>query len=398
MIAMDPHTGEILAMVSRPTYDPNDFAVRVSREQWNKLVTDPDKPLLNKAIQAQLAPGSTFKIIMSVAGWQEGIAQTLNVHCNGGGVFYGRRFGCWVKTGHGAVDLTRAIYQSCDVFFYTLAEKLGIDRIAKYATALGLGQKTGIDLPQEVSGIMPSEEWKIRNYKQKWFAGETISVGIGQGAVTTTPVQLMRAIAAISMDGRMVVPHVANPTGLPAEYLETSRLKEVKNIPIDVGGFNLITDAMGRVLLPEGTAPSAHIPGIDIAGKTGSAQIVSLAVRAKHANSEALAQNGWFVGFTPRRNPDIIVCVLFEGGEHGRLAARLATQVIKAYVDKQRKPPTKVAGENKKLEVGAVWNGDDDDLHGGHFVVDALNKRLPMAATAPGLPSSGLSMSTNGSR
>ena len=385
MIAMDPHTGEILAMVSRPTYDPNDFAVRVSREQWNKLVTDPDKPLLNKAIQAQLAPGSTFKIIMSVAGWQEGIAQTLNVHCNGGATFYGRRFGCWVKSGHGPVDLTRAIYQSCDVFFYTLAEKLGIDRIAKYATALGLGQKTGIDLPQEVSGIMPSEEWKIRNFKQKWFAGETISVGIGQGAVTTTPVQLMRAIAAISMDGRMVVPHVANPTGLPADYVQTSHMKEVKEIPIDAGGFNLITDAMGRVLLPEGTAPSAHIAGIDIAGKTGSAQIVSLAVRAKHANSEALAQNGWFVGFTPRRNPDIIVCVLFEGGEHGRLAARLATQVIKAFVDKQRKPANKVAGENKKVEVGAVWNGDDDDLQGGHYLVDATKPRLPMAAAAPGL-------------
>ena len=216
MVAMDPRTGEILAMVSRPTFDPNDFAVRISRGEWNKLVTDPDKPLLNKAIQAQLAPGSTFKILMSVAGWQEGIAQTLNVHCNGGATFYGRRFGCWVKTGHGAVDLTKAIYQSCDVFFYTLAEKLGIDRIAKYATALGLGQKTGIDLPEEASGVMPSEEWKIRNFKQKWYAGETISVGIGQGAVATTPVQLMRAIAAISMDGRMVVPHVASPTGLPS--------------------------------------------------------------------------------------------------------------------------------------------------------------------------------------
>jgi penicillin-binding protein 2 len=385
MIAMDPHTGEILAMVSRPTYDPNDFAVHVSRDQWNKLITDPDKPLLNKAIQAQLAPGSTFKILMSVAGWQEGIAQTLHVNCAGGAVFYGRRFGCWVKSGHGAVDLTRAIYQSCDVFFYTLAEKLGIDRIAKYATALGLGQKTGIDLPQEVSGVMPSEEWKIRNFKQKWFAGETISVGIGQGAVATTPVQLMRAIAAISMDGRMVVPHVANPSGLPAEYLETSHLKEVKTISIDSAGFNLITDAMSRVLLPEGTAPSAHIPGVDIAGKTGSAQIVSLAVRAKHLGNEALNQNGWFVGFTPRRNPDIIVCVLFEGGEHGKLAARLATQVIKAYVDKQRKTPAKVAGENKKVEVGAVWNGEDDDLHGGHFVVAGSNRHLPIAAAAPGL-------------
>ena len=388
MIAMDPHTGEILAMVSRPTFDPNDFAVRISRGEWNKLVTDPDKPLLNKAIQAQLAPGSTFKILMSVAGWQEGIAQTLNVHCNGGATFYGRRFGCWVKTGHGAVDLTKAIYQSCDVFFYTLAEKLGIDRISKYATAMGLGQKTGIDLPEEASGVMPSEEWKIRNFKQKWYAGETISVGIGQGAVATTPVQLMRAISAISMDGRMVVPHVASPTGLPPEYLETHHYTDVTNIPINPDGFNVITDAMARVLLPEGTAPSAHVPGVDIAGKTGSAQIVSLAVRALHQNNEALNQNGWFVGFTPRRNPNIIVAVLFEGGEHGKLAARLATQVIKAYVDKQLRQPTKVASGSGKVDVGAVWNagaGADDDLQGGHFDLDVSRSRAPLAVAAPGL-------------
>src|SRR4030081_387534 len=383
IVAMDPHTGEILAMVSRPTFDPNDFAVKISRDEWNKLINDPDKPLLNKAIQAQLAPGSTFKIIMATAGWQEGIAQTLNVHCNGGATFYGRRFGCWVKTGHGAVDLPKAIYQSCDVFFYTLAEKLGIDRIAKYATAFGLGQKTGIDLPNEVSGVMPSEEWKIRNFKQKWFAGETISVGIGQGAVAITPVQLMRAVGAISMDGRMVVPHVINPTNLPPGFVETTHYKEVKEIPIDPTGWNTITDAMGRVLLPEGTAPSAHVQGIDIAGKTGSAQIVSLALRAKHQKNEDFAQNGWFVGFTPRRDPDIIVCVLFEGGEHGRLAARLATQVIKAYVDKQRRQPTKMAVVAGKVEVSSMWtdsgsadgtneNGTNtnDRLQAGSFLVD----------------------------
>jgi penicillin-binding protein 2 len=387
MVAMDPHTGEILAMVSRPTFDPNDFAVRISRGEWNKLVTDPDKPLLNKAIQAQLAPGSTFKILMSVAGWQENIAQTLNVHCNGGATFYGRRFGCWVKSGHGAVDLTKAIYQSCDVFFYTLAEKLGIDRMSKYATMMGLGQKTGIDLPEEASGVMPSEEWKIRNFKQKWYAGETISVGIGQGAVATTPVQLMRAISAISMDGKMVVPHVASPTGLPSEYLETHHYTDVSTIPIDSGGFNVITDAMARVLLPEGTAPSAHVQGVDIAGKTGSAQVVSLAVRAKHQNNESLNQNGWFVGFTPRRNPDIVVAVLFEGGEHGKLAARLATQVIKAYVDKQRRQPTKVASSGN-VDVGAVWNGGsdgEDELSGGHFDLDIPKNRAPLAVAAPGI-------------
>jgi len=391
IIAMDPHTGEILALVSRPTFDPNDFAVKISRDEWNKLVTDPDKPLLNRAIQAQLAPGSTFKIIMATAGWQEGIAQTLTVHCNGGATFYGRRFGCWVKGGHGGVDLPKAIYQSCDVFFYTLAEKLGIDRIAKWATAFGLGQKTGIDLPNEVAGVMPSEEWKIRNFKQKWFAGETISVGIGQGAVAITPVQLMRAISAIAMDGKMVVPHVINPTNLPPGFVETTHYTEVKEVPIDPTGWNTITDAMSRVLLPEGTAPSAHVAGIDIAGKTGSAQIVSLALRAKHQNNSDFAQNGWFVGFTPRRNPDIVVCVLFEGGEHGKLAARLATQVIKAYVDKQRRQPTKVAGASGKADVGALWSepapadNDDSHLQAGRFLVDVSRKRAPLAAAAPGI-------------
>src|SRR5580692_3635312 len=221
IVAMDPRNGEILAMVSGPTFDPNDFAVRVSRDQWNKLVNDPDKPLLNKAIQAQLAPGSTFKIIMSTAGLQEGIAQDMKVNCTGGAEFYGRYFHCWISEkhrSHGIVDITKGIYQSCDVFFYTLAEKLGIERIAKYATMLGIGQKTGIDLPQEVSGVMPSEEWKVRNYKQKWFAGETISVGIGQGAVAVTPIQMARAFAAIASGGHMVRPHVTNPTDLPPGF------------------------------------------------------------------------------------------------------------------------------------------------------------------------------------
>ena len=409
IVAMDPKTGEILAMVSRPTFDPNDFAVRISRKQWNTYVNDPKKPLLNKAIQAQLAPGSTFKILMSVAGWQEGIAENLHVNCAGHAMFYGRSFGCWVKGGHGAVDLTKAIYQSCDVFFYTLAEKLGIDKIAEYATKFGLGQKTGIDLPNEVSGVMPSEEWKIRNYRQKWFAGETISVGIGQGAVATTPVQLLRAIGAIAMDGRMVVPHVTNPNDLPKDFVQAHQdrvggVMNVSQIPIDVNGWNTITDAMGRVLLPEGTAPSAHIPGIDIAGKTGSAQVVSLATREKFKNDEDLAQNGWFVGFTPRRDPDIVVCVLFQGGEHGKLAARLATEVIKAFVDKQRKTPTqlangtntpehdaapaapKAAPEKKAIEVTGLWtDGGSNQVGGAKFSVTQAGGKKAPAKAAPGM-------------
>jgi len=394
IVAMDPHTGEILAMVSGPTFDPNDFAVRVSRDDWNKLVNDPEKPLLNKAIQAQLAPGSTFKIIMSVAGWQEGIAQTMHVHCGGSADFYGRNYKCWVyflHQSHGDVDLEKAIYQSCDVFFYTLADRLGIERIAKYATMLGLGQKTGIDLPNEVSGVMPSEEWKIRNFKQKWFAGETISVGIGQGAVTVTPVQLLRAISAIAMGGRMVVPHVTNPSDLPPGIVETAHYTDVKNIPIDANGLTYITDAMTKVLMPGGTAPSAAVPGIDIAGKTGSAQVVSLALRAKYKNSEEFAQNGWFVGFTPRRNPDIVVVSLFQGGEHGKLAARLATQVIKAYVEKQRKTQQNVAGKKPAtVDIGGLWSVPDPDgqhqtFQGGRFVVPLTKKTPVLATAAPGL-------------
>jgi penicillin-binding protein 2 len=385
-------TGEILAMASGPTFDPNDFAVHVSRDEWNRLVNDPDKPLLNKAIQAQLAPGSTFKILMSVAGWQEHIAQDLHINCTGGAEFYGRRFGCWVKGGHGSVELEKAIYQSCDVFFYTLANKLGIERIAKYATDFGLGQKTGIDLPNEVAGVMPSEEWKIRNFKQKWFAGETISVGIGQGAIAITPVQLLRAISAISMGGRMVVPHVINPTDVPPGYVEAAKYTEVKQVPIDPNGWTFITDAMSRVLLPEGTAPSAHVPGLEIAGKTGSAQVVSLALRAKVKNQDEFAQNGWFVGFTPRRNPDIVVCVLFQGGEHGRLAARLATQVIKAYVDKQHRTPQKMVEKPKNgtVDIGGLWNdpgsgGHADDLQGARLVVDLPKKKMVLATAAPGM-------------
>jgi len=394
IVAMDPRNGEILAMVSRPTFDPNDFAVRVSRDQWNKLVMDEEHPLLNKAIQAQLAPGSTFKIIMATAGLQEGVAQDLHVICNGGAVFYGRYFKCWVTAEHrvhGEVDISKGIYQSCDVFFYTLAEKLGIDRIAKYATMFGLGQKTGIDLPQEVTGVMPSEEWKIRNFKQKWYAGETISVGIGQGAVAVTPIQLARALGGIASGGLLVRPHVTNPGELPGNVLPASNIPDKIQIPIDPKNWEIITDAMANVPTPLGTAPSAHLQGIDFAGKTGSAQTISNAMKAKVANGKSrFKDNAWFVGVTPRRSPEIVVAVLFEGGEHGQFAARIAAQVIRAYVEKERRQPNKVAESKPKVEIGAVWNdtdpdGSDDTLHGGRFTIDIASKRLPLATAAPGV-------------
>ena len=399
IVAMDPRTGEVLAMVSRPSFDPNEFAVRVSRGEWNKLVTDENHPLLNKAIQAQLAPGSVFKIIMATAGLQEGIAQNLRVICNGGATFYGRYFKCWITAQHsvhGAVEISRGIYQSCDVFFYTLAEKLGIERIAKYATAFGLGQKTRIDLPQEVSGVMPSEQWKIKNFKQKWYAGETISVGIGQGAVVVTPIQLARAIGGITSGGVMHRPHVAFPGELPPNVVPaTSEYPDEVKVPIDPKNWEIITDAMANVPTPLGTAGSAHLQGVDFAGKTGSAQIISNTGKAKLANGKSkYKDNAWFVGVTPRRNPAIVVAVLFEGGEHGQFAARIAAQVVKAFVEKKRRVETKMAttaaqqdplyasdrttapGRNGSVEVGAVWSAPDEHEQGkesllaGRFVID----------------------------
>ena len=397
IVAMDPHTGEILAMVSRPTYDPNDFAVRIAQNEWDKLRTDPDKPLLNKAIQAQLAPGSTFKIIMAAAGLQEGIAQNMHVICNGGAEFYGRYFKCWVVAEHrvhGDVDISKAIYQSCDVFFYTLAEKLGIERIARYATEFGLGQKTGIDLPQEVSGVMPSEEWKIKNFKQKWFAGETISVGIGQGAIAATPIQMARAIGAIASGGHLVRPHVTDPTDLPPGILQASSVPDSVTIPLDPNNWQVITDAMAAVVNPGGTAALSHLQDIDFAGKTGSAQTISNALKARlgaEGKASKFKDNGWFVGVEPRRNPEIVVCALLEEGEHGYLAARTAAKVIKAYVDKERRNATKVAGNSSRegrVEVGAVWaeqGAGGEKLQAGHFFVNATKKPPVLASAAPGM-------------
>jgi len=293
---------------------------------------------------------------------------------------------------HGSVDITKGIYQSCDVFFYTLAERLGIGRIAKYATMFGLGQKTGIDLPQEVTGVMPSEEWKIRNYKQKWYAGETISVGIGQGAVAATPIQLARAIGAIASGGLMRRPHVTNPTDLPPGIIPASTIVDQIKIPIDQKNWEIVTNAMADVVSPLGTANSAHLQGIDFAGKTGSAQTISNAMKAKLGaiGKSRFKDNGWFAGVEPRRNPEIVVCSLLEEGEHGYLAARTAAQVIKAYVEKQRRLPNKMAKADEKVDIGAIWNtpdpeGDGDSLNSGHFVIDVNKSRAPLAVAAPGI-------------
>ncbi len=339
MVALNPHTGEILAMVSRPTFDPNQFSVRLSKSYWQTILDNPDHPLLNKAIQAQLAPGSTFKIIMSLAGLQEGRAQDLRVSCNGGATFYGHFFAC--DKHHGSVDIRNAIPYSCDTFYYTLANRLGIDTIARYAHEVGIGVKTGVDLPDEAAGVMPSEQWKLKTQHDKWYAGETISVGIGQGAIQVTPLQLARAISGIASGGVLRRPHVAFADDLPKGEREALAQSFPgsgdRQIALSPENWQTITDAMANVTSsPIGTAYVAHLEGVDFAGKTGTAQVMSHTALSRTGKGHNTEPNAWFVGMAPRRNPDIAVAVLWEHGNWGNNSAKLAAQVIAAYVNKQR--------------------------------------------------------------
>jgi penicillin-binding protein 2 len=327
VVALDPNTGEVLAMASQPSYDPNDFAVRISKEEWQQLNQDPERPLLDRAIQAQLAPGSVFKIIMATAMLEsKALPENYHVSCPGSAEFYGRVFHDWDKKGHGDVDLHKAIVHSCDVFFYNVGKQLGIDRISYYGSKLGLGRRTGIDLPGEDSGVMPSEEWKQRVFHQKWYPGETISVAIGQGAVVVTPVQLAYAIGGIILGGKFHPPHL----------LMSSQPAPEMDFPISDSTVEAVTQGMYGVVNEGGTGGASRLPGIEFCGKTGSAQVISAAGLKRAGKQADLKDNAWFVGFAPRRNPEIIVSVLVQGGEHGASAAApIARDIIKAYYDKK---------------------------------------------------------------
>ncbi|AEU38214.1 penicillin-binding protein 2 [Granulicella mallensis] len=338
IVAMDPHTGEILAMASRPTFDPNQFSVRLTKAYWQSIMENPDHPMMNKTIQAQLAPGSTFKVIMTLAGLQENVAQDMHVQCNGGATFYGHFFAC--DRHHGGVDIHNALPYSCDTFYYTLANKLGIDTIARYATSVGIGSKTGVDLPDEAAGVMPSEQWKLKTQHDKWYAGETISVGIGQGAIEATPLQLARALGGIASGGALQRPHVVFPTELTKDQLSAVQStypgSGEKTVPLTPENWQIITDDMAGVTGPIGTAAAAHLEGVDFAGKTGTAQVMSHTALAMSGRGHNTEPNAWFVGIAPRRNPDIVVAVLWEHGVWGNNSAKLAAQVVTAFVNKQR--------------------------------------------------------------
>ncbi len=327
VVALDPRTGEVLALASQPSYDPNDFAIRISGDEWKQLNDDPEHPLLNRAIQAQLAPGSMFKIFMT-AGMLESkaVPEDYKVFCPGFAEFYGRVFHDAEKD-HGEVDLHKAIVKSCDVYFYNVGQRLGIDRISYYALKLGLGRKTGVDLPGEDSGLVPSEEWKERVFHQKWYPGETISVSIGQGATVVTPMQIAYTIGGIAMGGVFHQPHL---------LMSESPSPEV-DFPISESTTDFITQAMWGVVNEDGTAAASRLPGIEFCGKTGTAQVIGADNKSRAGKQTQTKNNAWFVGFAPRRNPEIVVAVLVQAGGFGAVSsAPIARDVVKAYYDKKQ--------------------------------------------------------------
>jgi penicillin-binding protein 2 len=332
IVALDPRTGEVLAFVSRPAPDPNDFAIRVSKEQWKSLNDNEDHPLMNRVIQAQLAPGSVFKIVMATAMLEEKVpAENFTAFCPGYAVFYGRQFKCHIfgKGGHGVVDLHKAIIHSCDVFFYNVGMRMGIERISKYAKMLGLGSKSGIDLPAEESGLVPSEEWAQRVYHRKWYPGETISVSIGQGAVTATPLQLARMVGGVASGGEFKQPHLFKDAQTIAD----------KHVDISEPTVEKVTQGMYGVINEGGTGGNVKLEGIEFCGKSGTAQVIGYDARTKFGKGEKkFKDNAWFVGYAPRRNPEIVVSVLVEEGGHGGVTSGpMARDIIKAYYDKKDK-------------------------------------------------------------
>lgn len=324
-LALDPRNGEVLAMTSKPAFDLGKLSSRERTKEWREIFNNPEKPLLNRAIQAQLAPGSTFKPFVALAALESGqIDADTTFGCGGGLNFYGRYFHCHNKRGHGTTSMRRGIAQSCDVYFYQVGNRIGIDQISKYAELAGFGAKTGIDLPAEAEGTLPSTRWKIRALREKWYGGDTISVAIGQGYLTATPIQLAHGMSGLVMGGVWHTPHLLKGNA-PA--------KPARKGDLNLDHVRLVMDGVCDVVNGGGTAGKARLPNGEFCGKTGTAQIASN--EYQKAKGIRLKDNAWFIAFAPRVNPEIVVAVLWEEGEHGPDAGLIARDVVKAFFDKR---------------------------------------------------------------
>jgi penicillin-binding protein 2 len=340
-IALAPASGEVLALASLPAYDPNAFAAGISRAEWNGLLTDPLRPLNNRAIQGRYSPGSTFKIPVAVAGLQEGVVTPeTRVFCGGGATFYGRYFKCHKAGGHGSVSMREAIEKSCNVYFYTLGNLLGVDRIHKWATALGLGEMSGIDLPHETQGIMPSTAWKKQRTGEKWYAGETISVSIGQGQVSVTPISLAVLMASVANGGTRIVPHLVRAVDNGKGWEQLPPPTGQRDLGIDPEHVKVVREGLWMVVNGAGTGARGRIVGYDVGGKTGTAQVISNQGKARARGTDRdLRDHGWFVFFAPAQKPTIAGVIFGEHAEHGATAAPIAKFMMETWFAKQEGRP-----------------------------------------------------------
>jgi penicillin-binding protein 2 len=339
-VALDPESGEILAMTSTPAYDPNQFTTGIDPALWASLANDSATPLLNRVIQGQYAPGSTFKLVVATAALEEGvITPQTTFYCPGYLAVYGTVFRCSNPGGHGVVDLRRAIALSCNVFFFQTGIRLEIGRIAAWAKRMGLGAPTGVDLPYEAAGLMPSPEWKQSVLKTPWYAGETVSVAIGQGQVSVTPLQMARLVAIVANGGRLVQPHlVRNAPGRPGA------VDPARPLGIRPETLALVKEGM-RAVVAGGTGWRARLPIVEVCGKTGSAQVVAKSRLEKTPRQEALLPHGWFLAFAPADHPRIALAVLVEhGGSGGEAAAPVARAILAHYFGLDRSAPAGAAG------------------------------------------------------
>ena len=363
IVALDPQTGAILALASRPSFDPNALSRRLRADVWNDILQDERHPLTNRAIQGQYPPGSTFKIIMATAALDtNAIEPTDTLRCEGRFRFGRRTFRDWKKYGHGAVDLRKAIAQSCDVYFYRLGDRMGVDTIALYARQFGLGERTGIDLPGERTGLIPSSEWKQRTRGEPWYPGETISVAIGQGYVTVTPLQMAKVIGTIGNNGIAFRPHVLRGVrGRRGGWLD--EWSPTQTVPLTLPAHQLeAVQAALAAVVTEGTARQVRSSVVPLAGKTGTAQVVSLRSESQEETPKRFRDHAWFVAYAPFEHPRIAVAVLVEHmGHGGSAAAPLAKALIEAYVsygvdDKERtrvsltRPPDKVMQQEPRRD------------------------------------------------
>ncbi|MBM4335769.1 MAG: penicillin-binding protein 2, partial [Deltaproteobacteria bacterium] len=344
VVALDPRTGEVLVLASRPAFDPNGFATGIDPEVWKSLKDDPYKPFMNRALQGQYPPGSTYKVVTAIAGLEEKLVdEHTQVHC-GGSFRLGRRtYRCWKKEGHGTVDLNRAIVQSCDVYFYKLGLELGVNRLAYYARSLGLGARTGIELGGEMPGLVPTKEWRQLRDGTPWVEGDTVSVSIGQGANLWTPLQLAAAYAAIANGGIRYRPRLVQRIEEPDGTLVKSFGPEVAGeVPVSAETFALIRKGLADVVGgPHGTgAVMRNLPGgVLAAGKTGTAQVVAMAAGERVDSKDLQRQHrdhAWFVTYAPAEDPRIVVAVLAEHGGHGgSAAAPIARDVVVRFLEQE---------------------------------------------------------------